>query len=150
MYGIGVIPENTEVFCCGLKSSKTLYGFIRVGISLWIGVFGNTPDTFNRRILRYQTLYHIHVRSFSGHGYRNHLNPEMLGNRKMSVITGCRAKERNPIQLTPWSASHYTMGHGAGDGIIHNIQAGVTTYNYVLRLHSHDFSHELSGLRNTL
>lgn len=41
---------------------KTMNCFIRVSDALWVGIFWNTPDTFDRWISADQFFYHVHVR----------------------------------------------------------------------------------------
>ena len=77
-------------------------------------------------------------------------NAKMLGDRKMSVISGCRAKEFHFVQFTPRGAAHYTVRHRTGHRIIHNSQAGIATNDHILRLYTHQISHQLLCLRDSV
>ena len=64
MYTISIIPVNTEIRCCRFQICKTLNGLFGICVSLRVGIFRYTPDTFDRRIFTYQFFYNIHIRSF--------------------------------------------------------------------------------------
>ena len=113
MDAVCIIPENTEIRCSRFQSCKTAYCFIRVGISLWVGILRNAPDTFDGRISGNQFLYHIHIRTFWSHRNIDHLNAKILGNSKVAVIARNRAEEFDLILLAPWSISHNSVGHGS-------------------------------------
>ena len=113
MDAIRIIPENTEIRSSRFQSCKAAYCFVRIGIPLWIGILRYTPDTLNRSIISYQLFYHIHIRTFRSHRNIDHLNAEILGNTKVTVISRNRAKEFYLIQLAPWGISHDTMCHGS-------------------------------------
>ena len=98
---ISIIPKNTEIRCRRRKRCETSYGLIGIRISLRVGVLRYTPNTLDGGIFGYQLLYQIHIRSFGSHGHIDHLDSEMLGNTKMSVITRYRAQELYMIQLAP-------------------------------------------------
>ena len=64
MYTVSIIPVNTEIRCCRFQICKTLNGLFGICVSLRVGIFRYTPDTFDRRIFTYQFFYNIHIRSF--------------------------------------------------------------------------------------
>ena len=123
MDAVGIIPVNTEVRCCRFQSCKTLYGFFRVGVALWVGVFRNTPDSLDGCILTYQLLYHVHIRSLWSHRNIDHLDSEKFGDLEVTVITRYRTEEFHLVKLAPWSISHYTLSHGTCNTVEHNVQA---------------------------
>ena len=49
---VGVVPEDPEVITGDLGDFRELLNdFFRVGVARRVGIFGNTPDTFNSGIL---------------------------------------------------------------------------------------------------
>ena len=123
MNAVCIIPVNTEIRCCRFQSCKTLYGFFGVSVTLWVGVFRNTPDSLDRCIFTYQLLYHVHIRSLWSHRNIDHLDSEKFGDLEVTVITWYRTEEFHLVKLAPWSISHYTLSHGTCDTVEHNVQA---------------------------
>ena len=74
----------------------------------------------------------------------------MLGNRKMSVISGCGAEELYLVKPAPGSVSENTVGICPGNGVVHYIERCVAADDNVLRPGLHDISHELLSLGNTV
>ena len=68
----------------------------------------------------------------------------------MPVISGNRAQKFYFIQLTPGSVAHDSVGHGAGNGIIHDIQAGVTVDNDMIRSHLHHIPQQFFCFTDTI
>ena len=116
-----VIPVNAEIFRCWFQFCKTVDRYVRIGDALRVGVFRYAPDTFDGRVGAYQFFYHVHIRSFRCHGYIDHLNAEIFGNGKMSVISRYRAQKFYFIEFAPGSAAHYAVSHAARNGIEHHI-----------------------------
>ena len=141
-----IVPENTEVFCSRLQCRETVYCFIRIGDSLWIGIFRNTPDSFDRLIFCDQLFYHIHIRSGRCHRHIDHFNSKMFCDRKMSVISRNRTEELYFIQFRPWRASENSVCHRACNRIVHNIQAGITENHNVVFRNFHHVSKKLLRL----
>ena len=150
MHAIGIVPVDAEVSGCRLQAGKTAYRLIGIAIALRIGVLRHTPDSLNRLIGSYQLLHHIHIRALLRHGYRNHFNPKVLGNRKVTVIARNRAKPLYLIQLTPGGTSHNTVGHGTGNGVIHNIQRRVSENEDMIRMIFHHIGKKLLRLCDTI
>ena len=68
----------------------------------------------------------------------------------MSVIPRHRTKEFHFIKLTPGSISHNPVSHGTGNGIKHDIQAGVSINNNMFWIHLGNFSKKTFCFRNTV
>ena len=118
---IGIIPENSEILGSRSQSGQTAHRLIGVGNSAWVGVLGNTPDSLDGLVLCNQLLHQLHIRAFLVHRNIDHLNVKVFCNCKMSVISRNRTEELHLVKLAPGSASHNTVCHGAGNGIIHYI-----------------------------
>ena len=93
MYAISIIPVDTEIRSGRFQSCKTADGLIGIAGSGRIGILRHAPDTLNAVILCHKFFHHIHVRAIRSHRNIDHLNAEILGNGKMTVITRYRAKE---------------------------------------------------------
>ena len=74
----------------------------------------------------------------------------MLGDGKMSVISGCRAEEFHLVQLTPGSGPHHAVSHRPGDSIVHNAQAGISKDDDLRRINTHNISHQTLCLSDTV
>ncbi len=125
MYPISVVPVNAEILCRRLQPGKTAHRLVRVGDALGVGVFGHAPDALNGVIGGHQLLHQIHIRAGGRHGHVDHLNAEILGNGKVAVVSRNGAQEFHLVQPAPGGAPHDAMGHGAGNGVVHHIQAGI-------------------------
>ncbi len=150
MHRIGIVPEDAEILCRGLQVRKPSHSLIGIGIALGIGILGHTPDPFDALVLRHKLFHHVHVGTLGRHGHKNHLNAEMLRDGKMSVVTGHRTQKFHLLQSAPGRTSHNPVGHGAGNGIIHNIQAGVAVYNHIFRTDTHDVCHHMLCLNQAV
>ena len=150
MYTVSIIPVDTEIRCSRLQTGKTFNCVLWVSISLWIGIFRNTPDTLDCRIFTYQFLNHIHIWSLRSHRNIDHLNSKELCNLKMAVISRNRAEEFYLIQLAPWCISHNTMCHRTCHSIKHNVQTGSTINDDVFRWYLRNLSKKTLCLRNTI
>ena len=62
MDGIGIVPENAEVFRCRLQIRESLHGLFRIGIALRIRIFRNAPDSLDRGIVI--DIFFNHGRSY--------------------------------------------------------------------------------------
>ena len=125
MHIIGIVPVDTEILSGGLQSGKPAHRLVRIGDSLRVGILGHAPDALDRRVRADQLFHHVHIRSFRRHGNVDHLDPEILRDREMPVITGNRAEEFHNRELAPGGASAHAVGHGTGYRIVHHIQAGI-------------------------
>ena len=60
----------------------------------------------------------------------------------MAIITRNRAKEFYFVELAPRSTAHYTVCHRTGYGIKHDIQAGVSIDNDIVRRYLHHITNQ--------
>ena len=97
VYAVRVIPVNPEIGSGRFQPCKTANGLIRIGIACRVGIFRHAPDTLDALIFGYKLFNYIHIRSFFGHRYIDHLDAEILGDGKMSVITRYRTQEFNLV-----------------------------------------------------
>ena len=66
----------------------------------------------------------------------------------MPVVSGHDAEEFHLVQLAPGRVTHDAVSVGAGDGVVHDIQTGVSVEDDVVRLHFHHIRHQVQRLRN--
>ena len=147
---IGVIPENPEILCSGLQRSKAAHGFIGISNAGGVGILGNAPDPLDSGIIVHQFLHHIHIRASGSHGNGNHFHTEVLGDTKVTVITGSRAQELYLLLTAPGLAACKAVGHGTGNGIEHHIQAGVASHNDLLSGHTEQLTKQRLHLRKAV
>ena len=150
MYIIGIVPVDAEILSRGLQPCEPAYRFIRISDALRIGILGNTPDSLNRRIFAHKLLHHIHVRAFRSHGNVDHLNPKILRNREMPVVTGHRAEELHDRKLAPGRTAADAMRHGTRHRIIHDIQAGIAIDDDLVGGNLDQIGKKLLGFLNTV
>ena len=133
MYTVGVVPHDHEVLRCGLKLCKPPDGLIAVDDAVRVGILRNTPDALDRRVL-YQGFDLIHVRARRGHIDGDQLCAEALRYAEVPVIARGRAQEFYLVQFAPgFLAVQQAVGIGLGDGVVHQVQAGVASYEAFLR-----------------
>ena len=147
---VGIVPEDTEVFRCRLEPCKAADCLITVGIACRIRIFGNAPDALDGLVFRNKLFDHIHIRASGAHGNRDHADPEVFGDGKMSVVAGYRAKEIHLVQFSPGCVAHDTMCHCAGDRIIHDIEGGVAIDNDIIRAVLHHIADQVLALFNSV
>ena len=95
--------------------------------------------------------YLLHVRSFGGHGDRDHLKAERAADGEMTVVSGRGAEELDASLTAPGLvASAYAEEHAADDGVEHQIQRGVARYDDALGLDAQQIGEELFGLRKSV
>ena len=150
MHGIGVIPENTEIFSGAFHGSKSTHYLIGIGNAARIGVLGNAPNALECRIAGNQFLDGVHIGTFVGHGNGNHLNAKRLGNAEVAIVARNRANKLHLIQLAPRSGAKRAEHPATHDGVIHDVQAGIAENNGVICFVIEHGSHELLGLRQTI
>ena len=64
----------------------------------------------------------------------------------MAVVAGHGAQELHLVQLAPGSGAHDAVGIGAGNGIVHHVQAGIAVDDDVLGVVLHHVAQQLPGL----
>ena len=130
---VGIVPHQHEVRGGGPHSRQTLHRLRRINDALGIGVLGNVPHSLHRRI-PHQPLHHVHVRPLLRHGYGDQLHAEGLADAEVAVIARCRAEPLHRLQLAPrLLAVEHPMGIRLGDGVVHQLQAGVAADEHLLR-----------------
>ncbi len=129
MKSVGIVPYDYEVFCSGFHGSKASDHIVRIGYPGGIAVHGYAPDSLDIRVLRDHFFHHVHIRTFCRHGNGYHFNAKMLCDRKMAIITRTGAQKLYFFKLTPWLfKAVQTMNKGLADEVVHQIQAGIATY----------------------
>jgi hypothetical protein len=69
-----------------------------------------------------------------GHGYRDHVDAELLGHREVPVVAGDRAQERGPRPVQPpLRAARQREEQGVDDAVVHQRQAGVAQCQQLAR-----------------
>jgi len=121
MNAVCVIPVDTEIRCCRFQMRKALYCFCWISISLWVGVFRHTPDSFDGCVFTDKLLYHIHVWSLWCHWHVDHFDSEEFCDLEMAVISRYRTEEFYLIKFAPWGISHYTLCHRTCNAVKHNV-----------------------------
>jgi len=134
MDAVGVVPHQHEVRRGGLHGRQTADGMLAVHHTLRIGVFRHVPHTLHRRVAD-QLLHHIHVGAVDGHGNVDHLHTEALRHFEVPVVAGDGAEPLHLIQLAPrlLTVAH-PVGERLGDGVVHQLQAGVAADEHLLGL----------------
>ena len=109
--------------------------------------FGTHQIPFNGR---HHYLHIFLTRSISGpvrsHWDIDHFDSKIFRDSKMSVVSRNRTEEFYFIKFAPWCTAHHAMCHGTCNGIIHNIQAGITKDNNIVFWYFHHISKKLSWL----
>ena len=150
MYAISIIPKNTEILGSRLQSGKTAHGFVGIGNAGGVGIFRHTPNSLHAGIVLHHFFHHIHIGTCGQKGNGHHINTEILGNGKMTVIAGSGAQKLHMLLTAPRLAAAKAMGHSAGNGIEHHVQAGVTSHNHLLSRHIHQLSKQSLHLRQAI
>ena len=147
---VSIIPKNSEIFCCRCQCRKTSDNFIRIGITLWVGILRYTPDSLDCRIIIDIFFYHVHIRSILMHRDCDQIKTKSLCNLEMTVIARCRTKEFHLVKLAPWCMSKKAEHISSRYCIIHHIQTGVTKNHNVIRIHFSNRGQQSLCFRNTI
>ena len=145
-----VIPVNTEILRRRLQACKTAHRLVRVGDTLRVGIFRHAPDALYRFVVVDIFLDHIHIRSVLRHRDIDHLNAKIFRDSKMTVVSWHRAEEFYLIQLAPRRASHYSVCHGACNGVKHDVQTGVSIDDNLIGGNLRHICKKLLRLRDTI
>ena len=150
MNAVGVVPVDSEIAGRRFQTGHAADGLIGVGNAGGVRVLRYAPDSLDGLVVSHQLLDHIHVRAALVHGNVDHLDAKILGDGKVTVITRNRAEELHLVELAPGSASHDAVGHGAGNGVVHHIQAGVSVDNNIVRGYLDHVGDQLLGLSDAV
>ena len=93
VHAVGIVPEYSEIRGCRLHGRQAVHHPVVVAHALRIGVKGNTPDSFDGRILPYHGFHHLHIRSVLQKGYGNHLDSQLPANLEMPVVSRNRTEK---------------------------------------------------------
>ena len=132
MYGVGIIPHNTEVGGGTLHRGKTAHRFRRIGDTRGVAVLRHAPYTLYGRI-QGKALHLVHIGAVFGHFDGDHLYTKRLTDAEVAVIAGGRAKEDHALLAYPRTGGIAgAVQHRACNGIVHQVQAGVAANDDVL------------------
>ncbi len=146
MHGVGVVPEDAEVFCGALHGSQAAHNLVGIGNATGVGVLGNAPDALEGGIVGHQLFNGIHVGAIFGHGDGYHLDAEGLGHAEVAVVAGDGAHELDLLQLAPRSGTQGAEHPAAHNGVVHDVQAGVAEHDGVVGGIVEHGGHQLFGL----
>ena len=150
VYVVSVVPENSEVLSCGLKSSKALNSLVGVGAAEGVGVLRNAPHTLDGLVLSNKLLYQVHVGAPFGKGDVDHFDAEELADGEVTVITGNRAKELNLVVLAPGLfGTEYALKHSSCHAVVHKGKRRRTNNDGLLGSNTHIFAEHSSCLGDT-
>ena len=123
VHNVSVVPENAEIGGCGGQGRQTTNSVIRIGHAVGIGILGVAPDALDGGIVVDKFLNGIHVGTRGGHGNRDHFNTKRLADRKVAIVTGCRANKLQFLLTAPGSlAAPNAVKHCAGNRIVHEVE----------------------------
>ena len=147
---VSLIPENFEVGRGGFQGGKAADGFVAVGVAVGVGILRHAPDALDGIVLGHELFDHIHIGTGLAHGNVDHLKAEILGDGKMAVIAGYRAKELALFDLRP-RAGRILKTEDIADGhkVVHQLQAGVAAHKNLVGGHAHHIGKQLAGLVQT-
>ena len=148
---VGLIPEDLEIRGGGLHLGKALDGLIAVSVAIGVGVLRHAPDTLDGIVLSHQLFHNVHIGAVGGHGHADELKAELLSNGKVTVIAGHRAEELALFHLRPRAGRLREAEHIADiDEVIHQLQAGVATHEYLVGLYAEHICKQGACLAQTL
>ena len=134
MDAVGVIPHEHEVRSRRLHGSNAADGLIGINNAIGVGVLRHIPHSLYSGVLN-KLLHHVHIRSIFRHRNSNELRTKGLGHLKVTVVAGSWAQPLYLFQLAPGLLGvEQAMGICLGNGVIHQLQAGVAAYKALLRL----------------
>ena len=148
MDGIGIVPVEAEILCRRLQTGHPADSLVRVGVPAGVRVLRHAPDALDGLILGDKLLDQVHIRTVLKHRHRDILDPEILRDGEMAVVSRHHTEEFHLVQLAPGRISHDAVAVGAGNGVVHDVQAGVPVEDQVVIGDLHHVSHQLLGLRN--
>ena len=147
MDAVGIVPHEQEVGSRRLQPGDALDGLVGVDDAVGIGILRHVPHTLDRRVLD-ELLDQIHIRAGLGHGNGDELEAEALRDLEVAVIARRGAEPLDMLLAAPrFFAVQQTVGVRLGDGVVHELQAGVTADEHLLRLAAEDLGKERLGAR---
>ena len=147
MDAVGVVPHQQEVRRRGLHGGDAADGLGGVDDAVGVGVLGHVPHALDGGV--FDGLFHgVHVRSLVGHGDGDELKAEGLRHLEVAVIAGRGAQELHHRLPAPGPLTvEQAVGVGLGDGVVHQLQAGVAAHEHLLRLTAQDLREQPLGGR---
>ena len=148
---VRLVPEDLEIGRGGFHGGKAADGLVAVGVAVGVGILRHAPDALDGIVLGHELFDHIHIGAGLGHGDVDHLKAEILGDGKVAVIAGHRAKELALFDLRP-RAGRILKTEDVADGhkVVHQLQAGVAAHKNFAGSRAHHVGKQLAGLVQTL
>ena len=142
---VGVVPHDEEVRRGGGQGRQAADGILRVDDALGIGVLGDAPDALDGGVLD-GLLHGVHVGAGLCHGDGGQLKAEGLRDFEVAVVTRGGAEPLDGFLFAPGpGAVEHSVGVGLGDGVVHELEAGIAPREDLLRLAAQDVREELPG-----
>ena len=142
MHRVGVVPHDAEVVSRALHAGEAPHDFVGIRDAAGVRVFRHAPDTLHTLVGSGDALDFIHVGAVDAKRDRNHLEPEMLGDREMAVVAGHKADPFHGIVLAPRFRAQRTEGPEPRHRVEHHGQRRVAADNDVFRLVVEQIGHQ--------
>ena len=150
MDAVCVVPENAEIRSLGAQRGKPTYYGVAEYDSGRVLEFRHTPNAFYALVAGHQCFNHIHIRPIFAQGHGNQLEPKVLCHGKMPVIAWNRAQKFPIRDLYPRRSTHKSVQHSVAENEVHQCQAAVSAYQYVLPLNAQQLCHQTFGFWNAV
>ena len=149
MDAVGVVPHDQEVGSGGLQGGHAADDPVREDDALGVGELGHAPDALHGGVLD-RLLHGVHIGAFIGHGDGDQLKAEGLGDLEMAVIAGDGAQPLDSLLLAPGAgAAQQAVGIGLTNGVVHQLQAGISAHKHLLRTAAQDLRKKTAGSGDT-
>ena len=155
MFGIGVIPQDAEIGAGdATKACHARHHGIGVHHSVRIGILGHAPHALDQRVCLQQRFDLVHVRAFPGHRDGNHVDVEGFADGEVPVIARCRTQKLHlatggsGLTAPGRRGTAHAVIQGAGDDLIHELQAAVAAHHSARRRGAQVVRGETTGFGN--
>ena len=151
MHGIGVVPEQPEVGGRGGHAREPLDGLLRVHGAGRVAVLRHAPHALDLRIRGDQLLDRVHVGTVVAQRHGDHLDAELVADRKVPVVAGHGADESDARLLRPRPhAVARALEQRVHDCVVHQTEAGIAADDHAIGRHVVDRREQRAQLRQTL
>ena len=146
VYTVGIVPDDLEIRRASLHTGQAAHGLSAVDVAVRVGIQRHAPDALHAGIGG-ELLHQVHIGAILMHRHRDHLEAEIFGDGKMSVVAGHRAQEFQLLFHSPGMLAvrkAYTPAHI--DHVVHQCERGVSAHDDLVLLHAHQLGKEAAGL----